>query len=323
MTPEHRAKLVKDHAQALGFASAGITDLRRPPHADALQAWLDEGMAGSMSYMHRQASRRREPSRILPGATRAIVVTRSYNHDDPPRRPASGRIAKYARGVDYHEALRTPLDRLAGYVESVGGPETLVKWYVDHGPVPERELAQRAGLGWIGKNTMLIDPRRGSYLFLASVLTDADLAVDRPFEPDRCGSCTKCLQACPTGAFPNERVLDSRRCISYLTIEHQGEIDAAWHDGIGDWIFGCDICQDVCPWNHKFAAAAKGDSDTYGPSLADIDLQQLLNMSPEEFARRYGWTALERPGISGMQRNARIALGNLERKSLWPTSPMP
>jgi epoxyqueuosine reductase len=251
------------------------------------------------------------------------MVTRSYYHDDPPRRPASGRIAKYARGVDYHEALRAPLDRLASYVESVGGPETLVKWYVDYGPVPERELAQRAGLGWIGKNTMLIDPRRGSYLFLASVLTDADLAVDQPFEPDRCGSCTKCLEACPTGAFPNERVLDSRRCISYLTIEHHGEIDAARHDGIGDWIFGCDICQDVCPWNHKFAVPANGDPETYDPSLADIDLQQLLNMSSEEFARRYAWTALERPGIGGMQRNARIALGNLERKSLWPTSPIP
>lgn len=323
MTPEHRADRIKQRALALGFDAAGITDLRPPPHADVLRQWLGAGMAGTMRYMQRQASRRTNPSRIVPGGTRAIVVTKGYFQRDPPGEPGRGRIAKYARGQDYHEALCGPLEELAAFIRSLGNPETIAKWYVDHGPVPERELAQRAGLGWIGKNTMLIDPERGSYCFLAAVLTNLDVATDLPFEADRCGTCTRCLDACPTNAFPSARVLDSRRCISYLTIEHRGEIDPELHAGMGDWIFGCDVCQEVCPWNIKFAATSDGADLGHDPTLATVDLKELVAISNPEFARRYGSTALDRTGVDGLRRNARIAWHNSQRGFPWRTSPMP
>lgn len=310
MTPERRAHLVKQRALALGFQAAGITDLSPPPHADRLSAWLEAGMAGTMRYLHRQAAQRREPFRIVPGATRAVVVTRNYATPDPPPRQGTGRIAKYARGRDYHAALRAPLDTLARYLGELGGPTTITRPYVDAGPVPERELAQRAGLGWIGKNTMLIDPRRGSYVFLATVLTDLDLAVDLPFAADRCGTCRRCLDACPTDAFPQPRVLDSRRCISYLTIEHRGAFDAREAALVGDWVFGCDICQDVCPWNEKFAQPADDPILEQQPGLAQLDLVELASLDNQTFERRYGWTPLERPGAPGMRRNARAALTN-------------
>ena len=213
MTPERRASLVKDRAHALGFDSCGVTDLSPPPHAKQLTTWLAAGMAGTMTYMNRQAKRRREPKRIVPGATRVVVVTRNYYVPDPPHRSGSGLVAKYARGRDYHDSLGAPLQELAQDVERLGESGTIARVFIDAGPVPERELAQRAGLGWIGKNTMLIDPRAGSFCFIGSIFTDANLAVDLPFEADRCGNCRRCLDACPTDAFPEERVLDSWLCI--------------------------------------------------------------------------------------------------------------
>jgi len=306
---------VKRRALELGFDSVGIADLSPTPHSDRLKRWLTEGMAGTMEYMHRQAARRREPSRILPGATRAVVVTKNHFRPDPPPQHASGAVAKYARGRDYHTALRGPLGKLASHIRVLGPPGTVAKSYVDAGPVPERELAQRAGLGWIGKNTMLIDPERGSFLFLGSVLTSLDLAIDAPFEADRCGTCRKCLDACPTHAFPEARVLDSRRCISYLTIEYEGEIDPDLASQMGTRVFGCDTCQDVCPWNVRFAEEARQPFLGSDPSLASLSIPELLTISDPEFERRYGWTALERPGPEGMKRNARVALANLSREA--------
>lgn len=313
MTPERRSYLIRHHALQLGFAAAGITDLTPPPHADRLTAWLARGMAGTMTYMHRQAGRRREPAHIVRGANRAVVVTRDYFTPDPPATPGTGRIAKYARGRDYHRALREPLAALAAYVRGLGDGDTMAKTYMDAGPVPERELAQRAGLGWIGKNTMLIDPRRGSFNFIGAVLTDLDVATDPPFEADRCGSCRRCLDACPTDAFVAERVLDSRRCISYLTIEHRGTIDDDLAQLMGDWIFGCDVCQDVCPWNVKFARTVDDSPLEQDPSLARVDLLTLAALDDAAFERRFGCTPLERPGAAGMRRNARIALANAAR----------
>ncbi|MGD2136384.1 MAG: tRNA epoxyqueuosine(34) reductase QueG [Gemmatimonadales bacterium] len=310
MTPERRSHLLKAYAHELGFDSAGITTLDPPPHADALLAWLDAGMAGTMTYLHRQSRRRREPTAIVPGATRAIVLTAGYYQRDTPPPPGSGRVAKYARGLDYHEALGGALERLATRIQELGPPGTIARPFVDAGPVPERELAQRAGLGWIGKNTMLIQPRRGSFFFLASVLTDLDLAVDAPFDSDRCGSCRRCLDACPTAAFPTERVLDSRRCISYLTIEYRGEIPGDLRHGMGRWVFGCDICQDVCPWNQKFATPARDGLLRLDPSVEHLDLEALLVATDEEFRQDFGATALDRPGATGMRRNARIARAN-------------
>jgi epoxyqueuosine reductase len=314
---------VKRRAVELGFDRAGITTLDPVPHADALRHWLAEGMAGTMTYMQRQAGRRLEPHRILPGATRAVVLLKHYTYVDPPRRPGTGRVARYARGRDYHRALTGPLDDLVHYVISLGGGDVLARHYVDHGPVPERELAQRAGLGWIGKNTMLIDPGGGSYTFLATVLTNLDLATDPPFEADRCGSCRLCLDACPTNAFREERVLDSRRCISYLTIEHRDEIPEERWPLMDHWVFGCDICQEVCPWNTRFARETADDLLEYDPQLAALDLDQLQHISDEEFHRRFGRTALERAGAQGMRRNARIAVTNATRDATCPTPPRP
>ena len=309
LSPEARAGLVKQRALELGFAAAGITDLTPVPHQPALVRWLEQGMAGTMRYMHRQAQRRLEPATILPGATRAVVVTRDYYTADPPPSPGTGRVARYARGRDYHTALQPPLAELARYVISLGPNGTMARPYCDAGPLPERELAQRAGLGWIGKNTMLLDPERGSYCFLAVILTNLDLAVDLPFEADRCGTCRRCLDACPTHAFPEPRVLDARSCISYLTIEHQGEIDPALAHAFGDWIFGCDMCQEVCPWNVKFAQAGDDPALEHDPALARLDLVQLARVSDDEFQSRYGKTALSRPGAARMRRNAQVVLG--------------
>jgi epoxyqueuosine reductase len=205
-------------------------------------------------------------------------------------------------------------------MRTVGKPDAKARWFVDAGPVPERELAQRAGLGWIGKNTMLIVPNLGSFVFLAAVLTDIDLAVDAPFEPDRCGSCRRCLEACPTQAFVDERVLDARRCISYLTIEHKGKISENLEHSMADWVFGCDVCQSVCPWNKKFAREVKAGILALDSSLSHLDLDWLSQIDDVEFERDLGWTPMERPGAVGIRRNARIAKANLAREGTCRTS---
>ena len=310
VNPTRVASLVKERALQLGFQSCGITDVSPPPHAAQLAEWLETGMAGTMTYMHRQEVRRREPARILKGATRVVVVTRNYGSPDPPARPGAGLVAKYARGRDYHEALRQPLEQLAATIKELGGPNTVARSFIDAGPVPERELGQRAGLGWIGKNTMLIEPKAGSFFFIGSVFTDTDMPIDLPFEADRCGTCRRCLDACPTGAFPRERVLDSRLCVSYLTIEHRSDIPPSLARVMDDMVFGCDICQDVCPWNHKFAEDASDPALEQDAALATVDLNLLSEIGDDEFDRRFGWTALARPAAAGMRRNARIAQDN-------------
>jgi epoxyqueuosine reductase len=313
VTALERSARLKRRARELGFDAVGITDLSSPPHGDALDRWLADGMAGTMRYLHRQARRRKEPATIVPGATRAVVVTRGYHTPDPPPRPGAGRVAKYARGRDYHEALRRPLEELRRALIAEGADPDRTRAYADAGPVPERELAQRAGLGWIGKNTMLIAPDRGSFFFLAAVLTDLDLAVDAPVVADHCGTCTRCLEACPTGALPEPRVLDATRCISYLTIEYRGPVlpEPAL---VGDQVFGCDICQDVCPWNVKFATEAGGEAHGFDSARGLIALHELVEMSPPDFDRRYGSTPLSRPGWDGMRRNARAAMTNAEER---------
>ena len=311
MNSHERAMLVKERALAIGFSAAGITDLGPNSHGAHLQRWLSRGMAGTMTYMHRQAARRLEPVTILPGAIRAIVVMRNHFSVEPVRSPGTGRVAKYARGTDYHEALRIPLQQLVAHVMSLGDGDTIARAFVDAGPVPERELAQRAGLGWIGRNTMLIHPRLGSYQFLATVLTNLELAVDRPFAADRCGTCRRCADSCPTGAILADRMVDSRRCISYLTIEKRGEIAEELHRSMGDWVFGCDICQDMCPWNVKFASPANDALLSLDPRKGEEDLEYLCEASQESFEKRFAQSPLRRPGVDGMRRNACIALKNL------------
>src|SRR3989441_8945785 len=256
-----------------------------------------------MPSLHRQSAKRKQPARIMPGAKVALVTLTTYFHDPGPPARGQPRVAQYAQSADYHRVLGRRLERLAGEIREVA-PEAKTRCYVDAGPVPERELAQRAGLGWIGKNMMLIHPALGSFTFIGVILTDAPLAPDAPFEADRCGTCTRCLEACPTAAFPDSRVLDSRRCISYLTIEHRGGFTGTEQGMVGDWLFGCDVCQDVCPWNVRFATPTTDPELAPRPELSAPELDTLLRMEPEEFDRRFGDTAFERAGSDGMRRNA-------------------
>jgi epoxyqueuosine reductase len=313
-TPDSLATAVKQTARNLGFNAVGICDLR-PIERAALLDWLARGHAGAMQYMHRQAAKRQEPARIAPGSSRAVVVLKSYLDAAPAVVSRPARVARYAWGEDYHRVLGEKLAALAEALVAFGADGAATRWYVDAGPVPERELAQRAGLGWIAKNTMLIHPRLGSFTFIGTVLTDLPLAVDAPFAADHCGSCRACLDACPTDAFAQPRQLDARRCISYLTIEQRGPFGSAEGAMIGDWLFGCDVCQDACPWNDKFALPTDEPRFAPRPELVAPDPAELADLAPDEFRRRYGHTAFERAGPDGLARNARQVIENAKREA--------
>jgi epoxyqueuosine reductase len=303
-----RTAHVKQRALELGFDAVGIAALAANPHAAELDRWLAAGYAGTMRYLERQAARRKDPRRILPHAARAVVTLTNYCHAArPPGSARTGRVAQYARSGDYHHVLGRRLERLATALRALA-PGAATRCYVDAGPVPERELAQLAGLGWVGKNMMLLHPELGSFTFIGVVLTDADLATDLPYAADRCGTCRRCLDACPTGAFVAPHVLDARRCIAYLTIEHRGDFSSAEQQMVGEWAFGCDVCQDVCPWNVKFAHPTANPELASRPELAALDLVALLAGDAADFDGRFGDTPLARPGFAGMRRNALAVL---------------
>jgi epoxyqueuosine reductase len=295
-----------------------IRALGANPYAGALDRWLKAGFGGTMTYLNRQAKKRKDTRVADPQAKVAVVVLDRYHDGEdlqrlsapaPQRRP---RIARYARGHDYHQVIGTRLEALAAHLRSSGATHTRV--YVDTGPVPERELARRAGLGWIGKNTMLIRPGVGSWFFIGVVLTDLAIPDDTGFETDHCGSCTRCLDACPTGAFVSERVLDATKCLSYQTIEWKKEIPAELAANAEGWAFGCDICNEVCPWNERFAS---------GPVHPDLADQQWIpatagrdyfdQMTEADFHARFGHTPLERTGLIRMRRNWAMAWASLTR----------
>jgi len=306
--PADTANAARAAARGLGFDAVGICDLA--PIADgALRRWLDAGYAGTMAYMHRQAGKRDQPARIVAGATHAVVVLATY-HQPMPQAAGAPRVAQYAWGDDYHRVLGERLAALREALIGLGARPQATRAYVDAGPVPERELAQRAGLGWIAKNTLLIHPRLGSFTFIGAVLTDLALAVDPPFATDHCGSCRACLDACPTAAFPAARVLDARRCISYLTIEQRGPFAGDDGQRIGEWLFGCDVCQDVCPWNEKFAVPTAEPRFAPRPEVVAADLDALTQLDDATFQARYAETAFERPGRAGLARNAAQVLEN-------------
>jgi epoxyqueuosine reductase len=300
---------LKQHARELGFALAGIAPATASDGFVHLTDWLARGFAGEMNYMHRHGEARRHPAAVLPTVRSVVMVAMNYTPvaiDDAP--PLSGKVARYAVGADYHDVLRRQLGELLAWVRHEM-PGTEGRGVVDTAPLLERDFARRAGLGWFGKNTMLIHKRLGSYTLLGALLLDCELAADAPFETSHCGSCTRCLDACPTSAFAGPFQLDARQCISYLTIELRGSIPEALRPGVGEWVFGCDVCQEVCPWNRK---APESTEPALAPGAVGhtLDLVELLGLSEDEFQRRFCGTALWRSRRRGVLRNAAVVLGN-------------
>jgi len=300
------AERVKAYALELDFIACGITDLGPTAHGEALDAWLAKGYAGTMRYLHRQAKKRKQPRLIDSRPAAAVVILDNYYSPDRGADRAAPRIAKYARGEDYHRVTMGRLDRMAEFLRRNGA--TYARSFSDAGPVPERELAQRAGLGWIGKNTMLVRPGVGSFFFIGSVFTDLPLPADAPFETDHCGSCTRCLDACPTGAFVEPRMLDATRCISYLTIESKGPIPEALVPQLDGWAFGCDACNDACPWNQRFATETQVAEFKPRAGLRELTADAMGQMGEAEFSVRFSESPLRRAGLRGLQRNLRAVL---------------
>ncbi len=319
--------LIRQRALELGFDACHFTTAAAPGSAGEFQRWLGEGRHGEMAYLDRNSGKRVDPQQVLPGAKSIITLAAVYSGDGafsnsatpvaPPhetKRDAAiaqgtGVIARYARFADYHEVLAAPLKRLSEFVAQLGGADTRSLWYVDTGPLLERDLAQRAGLGFIGKHTNLISRRLGNWFFLAEIITTFELAPDTP-ERNRCGHCTRCLTACPTRAITAPFQLDARRCISYLTIELKGSIPVELRPAIGNRIYGCDDCLEVCPWN-KFAREGKLMRPHARPDLTTPDLIELLSIDDAGFKRRFAGTPMMRTKRRGLLRNICVALGNI------------
>jgi epoxyqueuosine reductase len=319
--PRVLSERIREDARALGFALVGVARPDPSAHLDFYRGWLEAGRHGDMAYLARpDAVRRRADLRAtLPSVRSVVVVGLDYRAEEPEGSapdPARGVIARYARGRDYHRVLKAKLLRLAGRIEALAGFPVAARAYVDTGPILERDLARRAGLGWFGKSTMLIHPLRGSYFFLGVLLTDLELAADEPFESDHCGSCARCLVACPTGALlgRDERgaaVIDATRCISYLTIEQRGPIPRDLRPAIGNRIFGCDICQEVCPFNGaKFVQLTHEPDFAPRPQTSDPTLVELIAMDEAAWDRFSRGSAVRRSGRAGFLRNVAVALGN-------------
>jgi epoxyqueuosine reductase len=305
---------IKRGAGRLGFDAVGIVPATVSPRAAAYRDWLQAGFHAGMGWLARDPDRRSDPARVLPGARSVIVVGLSYFVENPPdalwNDPLRGRIARYAWGRDYHDAMRPMLDELAALVRSEAGRPVRCRPCVDTAPVLERDMADRAGLGFIGKNSLLIHPRIGSYLFLAELLTDLDLQIDVADTTGTCGACRRCQDTCPTRAFPSPYMLDSRRCISYLTIENKGAIDEELRPLMKNWIFGCDECQSVCPWVKRYAVPARRRFLRFDPEFAAPRLTDLMSLDEAGFRERFAGTPLLRPKRRGLLRNVAVALGN-------------
>jgi epoxyqueuosine reductase len=301
---------VKVRALELGFDRVAVGPANALPHAEAFERWLDAGYGEGMDWLAETRAERVEPARLLPGVRSAVVVALQYG----PRRddPSWDAVSRYARGADYHEVMRPRLHALRDYLKEAGGADCRAS--LDTSAVLERDVAAAAGLGWIGKNTNLIAQEAGSYFFIGTVLTTAELIADGPV-PERCGTCTACLEACPTQAFTAPWVLDARRCLAYLTIEHHGDIAEEWKPHVRDWLFGCDICQDVCPWNRK---APPSREVALSPSAPLPALEALVRMDDAEFRARFRGTAMSRAKRAGLARNAALVLGNRRQTSAAP-----
>lgn len=299
---------VKSYAGELGFAAVGIAPAVPLPDYPRFREWLSKGHAADMDYMQRHADARAHPDSILQGVRSIVVCVASYNGPPlPAPSPTQGRVARYALGHDYHRVLWDKLERLLRWVRQQND-QIKGRAVVDTAPLLERDVARLAGLGWIGKNTMLIHKRLGSFTFLGALLLDIELEYDAAFEANHCGTCTRCLDACPTDAFVGPYELDARRCISYLTIEHRGAIPEQFADKLDGWVFGCDICQDVCPWNRK---AGRGEMRefTAHDEWSNPELLEWLEMDAIGFRVLLAGTAQKRAKRAGLVRNAALVLG--------------
>jgi epoxyqueuosine reductase len=316
MDPRATADLLKSWALEAGFDRAGVASLDALEHGEALVRWLDRGDQAGMGYLGRRLETRLDPSQVFPGARSALCVALQYHplyiEEGGERQPEpSGdlwrRVARYARGKDYHDVMGERLRALEERVHAAfPGCET--RRYVDTGPVLERELAARAGMGAVGKNTMLLHPEGGSWFLLGELFLGLDLAPDQPLA-DLCGSCTRCLDACPTGALAEPYRLDSNRCISYWTIEHRGPLPPEARRMVGGWVFGCDVCQEVCPWNAGAAGAVHPEMEL-PPERGELTLARLLRLPREEYVERFRGSPMKRAKLEGLQRNAAVAMGN-------------
>lgn len=301
---------IKQKARQLGFGLCGVCPAAGPPGAARLDDWLARGYAGEMGYLEERRAAYDHPRHVLEGVRSIVMLAMDYRTEQPqPTGPGQGRVSRYAWGDgDYHDLIRHRLHALADDLRAAV-PAAKTRGVVDTAPLLEREFAQLAGLGWVGKNTLLLNRQRGSYFFLAGLLTDQLLEFDVSHEADHCGSCTACLEACPTNAFPEPYVLDASRCISYLTIEHRSAIAQDLRDDMADWVFGCDVCQDVCPWNR---GAPISDVEAFEPRADNdpLELAPLFHMNDADFRARFRHTPLWRAHRRGLLRNAAIVLGN-------------
>lgn len=293
----------------LGFDLAGVTPAAAPTGLERFRAWLEAGYGGRMRYLADRAEARSHPRHVLEGVRSLVMLAIRYRTEEPATvGPGQGRVSRYAWGDDYHDLVHDRLRELIAFVRR-HAPQARLRGVVDSAPLAEREFAQAAGLGWIGKHTLLLHRRLGSWFFLCALLTDLELEPTTTAETDHCGTCRACLDACPTAAFPEPYVLDASRCISYLTIELREAIPAELRAGLGSWALGCDVCQDVCPWNHKAPAT---DEPAFTPRAEHnpLALAELFALDEPAFRRRFRGTPLARPKRGGLLRNAAIVLGN-------------
>ena len=322
--PRTLSERVKGLALAAGFDLAGVARAESTPETEFLREWLARGYAGEMAYLERRVEERVDPRRLLEGARSVVAVGLVYDPGEAGEpKPGTAEVARYAGGEDYHTVLRERLRALEAGLEALAARPLRMRSYVDTGPVAERVFAAYAGLGWIGKNTCLIHPRLGSYVFLAVLVTDLELAPDAR-EPDHCGSCRACLDACPTDAFAAPYVLDATRCISYTTIEARGPIAPELREAHGDWLFGCDICQEVCPWNLRERRRVPADDRGLRARLAPRSvwlrpsLVWVLGLTEEAWREVTRKTALRRTKHRGLLRNALVVAGNSGDVALAP-----
>jgi epoxyqueuosine reductase len=309
---------IKTAAIQAGFSRAQVCSADAEPEIGRFHSWLDAGYAGQMNYLENRRPAYSDPALVLEGVRSIVMLTTDYAIDDDRATSdidvdrasvGAGLVARYAKGErDYHDVIHKRLKSLKQFVLSES-PGAVVRGVVDTAPLLERDYARLAGLGWIGKNTMLIHRDDGSWFFLAALLTDLELKADPPFATDHCGACRACLDACPTDAFPQPYVLDAQRCISYLTIELRGDVPVDLREGMGDWVFGCDVCQDICPWNRRHTTTIDKELQLRG-DLNPLELRSLFELTDDDFRARFRRTPLWRSKREGILRNAAIVLGN-------------